>query len=262
MKKFLKDYELKNDLSYLPLVHTTKLAHFLKIVENGELSPMKEDEVTSDNLLFFFYGRAVYTIHWDGAKKRNSLDNKGIPVAIIFEVCDVPDPDYIYAFDSGGFQSRKYKEKYVGACEIDSIDSFSLDCYVDIKKLIDLFYLDTPYYNKNHSYLNERPIDHHDFGNEVLNKYLICLNKGDDRKTKTPEISFKKNVPISKCKAIILPKTVIESGIINNLDILKNDFKIDVLSYYDYGNLDSHDLCDRIETIMGDYVGKGGYLKK
>lgn len=260
MKELIEKHKILKDFSYLPLVHTTKFSNAESILSTKGLGPIKEDEVTNEDLLFFFYGRAVYTIHWRDAKKKPSYQVEALPMAFMFE-CEDVKPAHIFAFDSGGFNSKKYNSTYIGACEISDVHEFELDNYLNVKKMIDLCYKDNPKHNKNYSYYHEDSKDIGDFGDDVLNKYIICLNKGEDRKNKTPEISTLERIPLNKCRAMVLPIEVkLEYEGWPSIEKLIETNNIIVKYYYPAGYNSGNDLCKMVEEKMNQIVIEKGYL--
>ena len=260
MKELIEKNKILKDFSYLPLVHTTKFSNAKSILSTKELGPVKEDEVTNENLLFFFYGRAVYTIHWEDAKKKPSYQVEALPMAFIFE-CEDVKPAHIFAFDSGGFNSKKYNSTYIGACEVSDVHEFELDNYLNVKKMIDLCYIDNPMHSKNYYYLHEQSKDIGDFGDDVLNKYIICLNKGEDRKNKTPEISTFDRIPLDKCKGMVLPFEVkTEYKDWPSIEKIIKANKITVKYYYPAGYNSCNELCKIVEERMNAIVSEKGYM--
>lgn len=264
MEEFLSKYTIGEELVDLPLLHTTKVLNLNNIIDNDCLSPTKIDKLFNEELLFFFYGRAAYSIHWEDKRKKNTLQSDECPIIFMFNYDDIY-ADHIFAFDTGGYVNNNYKDKYAGACEIGDVSKFNLGNKENLKKMIDFCYTKKGKHSKNYSYYSESPILSADCDNDVIKRYIECLQNGKDKRCKTPEISTTKKVLLELCKVVLAPCTLLEDE--KNQNKWKEYLKIFALYgitveyYYPFGEYDSDSLSEVASAKLNEILAREGYTK-
>lgn len=129
-------------LFFLPSTHTTDLFAFDSILETDSLMPKKCPVFTTDELVYYFYGRASYRTD----QSRSSRLENGLPVVFLVKTETLAGLKRIFPFDTGAFSNNLFGEYFNDSSELAD---FELPPLLDsISKIVEHFY------SGNSSYLD------------------------------------------------------------------------------------------------------------
>lgn len=93
------------DFNLLPLCHTTTKKGMIKMLMSNQLRGQDPDPHSGKLLVNFFYGRARYIPQADF---KDTYKRSNPPVALLYEIDDMPHPHCMFPFDSGGYHRLNF----------------------------------------------------------------------------------------------------------------------------------------------------------
>lgn len=131
-----------NNVELLPIFHTTKTENFKEIAKQRKLNK-KYNEALLKDIVFFFYGRAMYSEN--GTKLQDVNNLSFLPVGICISNYNLGLLSYTaYAVDSGAFKKNRFEGKLPELWDISGME-IGKD-QVDINKYIEIFYVNSKNY--------------------------------------------------------------------------------------------------------------------
>lgn len=206
----------------LGLTHITSAYSARGILESGAISAIGPCPVLNEDVFYTFYGRAAFR-SGDGNHVSHIISQ--FPVVFIIDPDKIPQPKYVFAFDSGAFMTGRMDD-YVH----QHMPLFDFLLAPDVKsaaRLVHAMFGDADQFLAN-SATGGLNFDASNFEAECYERVVRAGNSLDDRAS-TPEIVFADPISISHAvTAAVLPDALAADPAI---EILLRDANVEVLPY-------------------------------
>jgi hypothetical protein len=241
-------------LPLLPFLHTTEAVNLNELLSECRLTP-SWCGVFSEDLLYFFYGRASYRPMNSGTSR---TDWAYFPITFILDYSGLPEAKRAYPFDTGAYASGIFEKFFHKKFAMEDFEFSEVDDFA--RRFVGAVFGSNSGYVFGEHRIKSPP----EFSFQSAKSYLdLVASTGetifDDRRSAL-EVQIDKSVSLTSGNllAVILPKKALDDNRIR--DTILGEWRATPITYNTYAGSSSADYYGVIREKLTDFLIRRGSI--